>query len=131
MRTRRAALLAATALALAGCAGGTGAESADPPDSGPDFTLTTIAERADFQWVIPKGTAEKVNVGTHDPIFPSVMYAKVGQTIRIVNEDRIGYTVGPFYVGPYQTMEQVLRRPGTFEGVCSTHYGARFLLIVE
>lgn len=112
----------APALALTGC-GGSSSDS--------NASEQTFPERADFQWVIPKGTAEKVALGTHDKIFPSVLYVKVGQTIRIVNEDRIAYTVGPFAIGANQTLEQVMRSPGTFEGECTTHEGARFLMIVE
>ena len=121
MRRSLAALIAACGLTVAAC-GST--ESADPAPA-------TVGQRADFQWVIPQGTAEKVSLGTHDPIFPAVLYVKVGQSIRIINEDRIGYTVGPFYVGANQTLEQIIRAPGTFEGECTTHQGARFMMIVE
>ncbi|HQV56682.1 MAG TPA: hypothetical protein PKV27_01635 [Ilumatobacteraceae bacterium] len=114
--------VAAPAVALAGCG-----------DSSGDAVATeqTFPEQADFQWVIPLGTADKVALGTHDKIFPAVLYVKVGQSIRIVNEDTIPYTVGPFSIGAKQTLEQVMRSPGTFEGECTTHKGARFLMIVE
>lgn len=111
--------------------GGLAACGEEQPTSGPQVEAATIEGRADFQWVIPKGTAAKVDSATHDAIFPAVLYAKVGQTVRIINEDSIGYTIGPFSVGPNQTLEQVLRRPGEFQGICSTHRGATFVLIVE
>ncbi len=119
---------AALALAVTSCGG---SDASTAADNGPLAGRTSIPGRADFQWVIPAGTAERVNIVTHDQIFPPVMYAKVGQTVRIINEDRIAYTVGPFSIGAHQTMEQVLRRPGTFQGVCTTHYGGQFVLIVE
>lgn len=118
-------------LALAGTAAISGCGDSSTSDTGPMNAAATIPGRADFQWTIPKGTAEQVDVGTHDKIFPSVLYARIGQNIRIINEDRIAYTVGPFIIGPGQTLEQTFRRTGTFEGVCTTHAGATFVLIVE
>lgn len=120
-------------LVLAGCSGGGSGEEARQARSGDGSFVTagTVVGRADFQWVIPKGTAAKVALIDHDQIFPPVMYAKVGQSIRIVNEDSIGYTVGPFYIGPHQTLEQVFQRTGVFEGACTTHRDGRIVLIIE
>lgn len=126
MKTRFAAALIALAAPLAACGDGDRASKPEIP--------ATVPERADFQWVIPEGTKDMINMGKYmgqKDLFPAVMYAKVGQSIRIINQDSIGYTVGPFYIGPLQTLEQYLRSPGTFEGECTTHRGGRFMLIVE
>ncbi len=135
--TRHRYLASATVsglLVLAGCSGGSGGPAgAGQATSGDGSIVTagTVLGRADFQWVIPKGTGAKVALVDHDQIFPPVMYAKVGQSIRIVNEDSIGYTVGPFYIGPHQTLEQVFQRAGVFEGACTTHRDGRIVLIIE
>ena len=132
--TRRRALfagglVAALLVGVAGC--GNAAQPTTGPAGEAQVGAISIPGRADFQWVIPAGTRLKVNLGEHDGIFPPALFARIGQTVRIINEDTIGYTIGPFYVGPKQTLEQVFRTVGTFEGECTTHKGQRFALVVE
>jgi hypothetical protein len=72
--------------------------------------------------VIPEGTAELIAAGQtpgliHDD---KIVLTLSGQaTLTIVNQDRVRHRVGPFAVGPGQTLSQTFTRPATYLGSCS------------
>lgn len=127
-RIRRlvALLLGATSVSLGACG-----------DGGPSATQQALdallaGGPATYEYVIPDGTAaQAASLNTHDPIFPDALVAEVGQSIRIVNEDVSGHTIGPFTVGAGQTLNQVFTTAGVYSGICSTHEGATFTLTVS
>ena len=90
----------------------------------------TDAASYTFDYVIPAGSAARSKAGEHLLIFPSVLRAKVGDTVRIVNEDTEVHEVGPFTVAPGQTLTQSFISEGTYEGVCTTHPGSTFKVVV-
>lgn len=63
-------------------------------------------------------------------ILPGSLTAKVGESIRIENNDRQGHSVGPWYVGPNEVLIQQFTSPGLFEGECTVHDSGRFILEV-
>jgi len=68
---------------------------------------------------VPAGTAARQRAGEEIEIMPTDLELKVGDTIRIVNNDNIVRIVGPYTVGAGQTLRQTFTEPGTIVGTCS------------
>ena len=124
LRLRRTctALIAAAALGLAGCGGG---------DSTPATEEAGTEQEATYEFVIPVGAGEALDAGTPLEILPGRLEVNVGETIRIVNEDGRGHTVGPFFVGANETLTQRFSSPGEFVGVCTVHPSGEIVLVVK
>jgi hypothetical protein len=88
------------------------------------------AVEADYEYVVPAGAGEAYDRGEPLDILPAELEAKVGEVIRIHNEDDRGHIVGPFYVGPGETLVQRFASPGTFVGSCTVHPSGQFELSV-
>lgn len=122
--TRLAAAVAAGLLVLAACGGD---EQADSPGIDPAGEI----ENATYEYVIPLGAGEALDAGEPLEILPGELTAKVGETIRIVNEDERGHNVGPWFVGADETVSQRFSSAGEFEGVCTVHPSGQLILVVE
>ena len=109
---RAAAVVVAGALTLVGC--GSGGDTAV-------VKREAATTAADFSYVIPEGTGDRIDRGEPVDIIPADIAARVGQVIRIVNEDTRGHLVGPFFVGRGETLTQRFSAPGTLRGACSVH----------
>jgi plastocyanin len=125
---RRAVTIGAAAvlLSLAGAACGAERETTGSVQ----VQDATVTGRADHEFVIPLGAAARADAGEHLLIFPARLEVRVGETIRIVNQDERMQIVGPFSIGPGQTLTQRFSTPGEFVGVCTTHPGTSFTLVV-
>ena len=101
--------------------------------SGPEGpgTVDVVVARADFDYLIPAGTGRKLDQGSPVDLVPSLIAARVGQTIRIANRDDRTYLLGPFIVGPHETLTQRFASPGTFTGECAVHPGGTIRLVVS
>jgi hypothetical protein len=86
---------------------------------------------ADYDYLIPPGTGDRIRAGEDVEILPGELDVQVGETIRIVNEDTEGHFVGIFYVGPNETVTQRFASPGEFAGQCSVHPSGTLLLRVN
>lgn len=84
-------------------------------------TVPVTVSDPDFAYEVPAGTGARLDRGERVEILPGRIDARVGQTIRIVNRDDRGYVLGPFVVGPGETMTQRFTDPGTFTGACVVH----------
>jgi plastocyanin len=108
-------------VALSSCADGT---------SRPRTAAVSADTKATYDFVVPRGTNELALRGETVNIVPNPFVIKVGEVVRIRNDDVVGYTVGPFYVGPNQTMTQIATTPGEFKGVCLLHVGEELKVII-
>lgn len=81
--------------------------------------------------VIPTGTAERVRRGERVPGIPRTIVARAGDTLRLVNRDRSSHQVGPFLVGPGETITSALARPGKYVGDCTIHPGREIAIVVR
>jgi len=120
--TRRAALVAACAVALA-AAGAVGVglrRPAQPPPSG----RTILVD-------IPVGAAARLARGERIAVVARSIVGRVGDRLRLVNHDVVTHTVGPFMVAPGQRLSIPLRRPGVFTGACSLHRSHRVRIVVR
>jgi plastocyanin len=120
-----AALVAAT-VALVGLTGCGGDASSDPATEAVDSV-----DAATYEYVIPLGAGEALDAGTPLEILPAELEVQVGETIRIVNHDDRGHSVGPFFVGAHETLTQQFSSPGEFEGICTVHPSGEFVLVVS
>jgi plastocyanin len=121
MTMRRVLVLLLAGLLLAGCSDGRGALVVSDPD----------AVEADYEYLIPAGTAERITAGETVEILPAQLAVHVGEVIRIVNDDSAGHFVGIFFVGPGETVTQRFASPGDFSGLCTIHPSGQITLTVS
>lgn len=86
---------------------------------------------ADYAYVIPDGTADRIAAGEPVAILPAALDVDVGEVIRIVNEDTEGHFVGIFFVGAGETVTQRFASPGEFVGNCTVHPSGQLTLTVH
>lgn len=98
-------------------------------DARPLLSATDAA--ATYTYVIPEGTGARLDAGERVEVLPDTLRARVGEVLRIRNDDRRGHVVGPFYVAADQTLTQRLDSPGVLVGACSAHPDGRFRLEVS
>ena len=121
---RIVAAACATGLLLAGCGG-------DDDASGLGIANVEGVTEATYEYVIPLGAGEALDAGEPLEILPGELNVTVGETIRIVNNDDRGHNVGPWFVGPNETLTQQFSSPGEFEGVCTVHPSGELVLVVS
>lgn len=121
---RVVAMVAVASLGVVGCSGGDDA-------AGPGLTPTEQSAEATYEYTIPLGAGEALDAGTPLEILPAELATKVGETIRIVNEDDRGHNVGPWFVGANETLNQEFTSAGEFDGVCTVHPSGQLILVVE
>ena len=118
----RAIVAVGLGLALVACGSDDDAEPATE-------AIETI-DIATYEFVIPVGAGEALDAGTPLEILPAELEVRVGETIRIVNDDDRGHSVGPFFVGANETLTQRFSSPGEFVGVCTVHPSGQIVLTV-
>ncbi len=123
---RVTAALAAAAVALLGLTG-----CGSDPSSEPATEVVDSVDAATYEYVIPLGAGEALDAGTPLEILPAELEVRVGETIRIVNDDDRGHSVGPFFVGAHETLTQQFSSPGEFVGICTVHPSGEFVLVVS
>ena len=88
-------------------------------------------EEPTFSYVIPAGSGEQIENGEPLAILPRELLTEVGETIQIVNQDDRAPFLGPWFVGPGETLRQRFVTEGVFEGTCSVHPSGEFTVVVE
>ena len=112
------------ALAIAACGS----------DAGRDGALVVegpTAVEADYEYVIPLGTGARFDAGEVVEILPGEMTVRVGEVMRIINQDDRQHLIGPFFVGAGETLTQRFASAGEFTGICTVHPSGEFVLTVE
>jgi len=97
----------------------------DNPYAGEVASVDDPRAPVNYEFTIPEGTGDKIDAGDNVNVLPDVLTVKVGETMRIVNNDSRGHTVGPFFVGKHQTLTQRFSKVGTIIGECSVHPSTR------
>ncbi|HSM65622.1 MAG TPA: hypothetical protein VK860_04890 [Ilumatobacteraceae bacterium] len=119
----RAIVAVGVGLALVAC-------GSDDDAVEPAAEAIAAVDAATYEFVIPVGAGEALDAGTPLEILPAELEVRVGETIRIVNEDDRGHSVGPFFVGANETLTQRFSSPGEFVGVCTVHPSGQIVLTV-
>ena len=101
-----------------------------PADQRPRVGAALGVVDATYTFHIPLDAGAQMASGAVVDILPGSLDARVGESIRIVNDDRQGHTVGPWYVGPHETLTQEFTSAGVFEGQCTVHSSGEFVLQV-
>ena len=104
-----------------------------PDDAGAGVELANAADVTEFEhdYFIPAGTAERIERGEQVDLVPRSLTARVGEAIRIVNDDDEGHLVGVFYVGPGESLTKRFTSPGELSGSCTVHSSGDFTLRVD
>lgn len=100
-------------------------------DAEPLVSADPGAESFDYDYLIPVGTADRISDGEPVEILPAALAVRVGEVIRIVNEDDEGHFVGIFYVGAGETVTQRFTSVGEFVGNCTVHPSGTLTLEVR
>lgn len=79
----------------------------------------------DYEVVIAPGTDALAQGGQYVEFFPPGFTMRVGQTLIVRNLDSATATIGPFTVGPGETLTKLFTEPGVIEGYCSYTDGER------
>ncbi len=122
-------------LSVAACGSGGDASPAvsgipDREANLPGYAAVLGSDSATYEYVIPEGAGEALDSGNPLSILPGSLTTTVGQTIRIVNEDSRGHSVGPWFVSANATLRQEFTTPGSYEGLCTVHPSGEFILQV-
>lgn len=102
----------------------------DESPAGIDITRADDATEFQHDFVIPAGTAERIDGGEAIEIVPAELIVEVGDALRIVNEDSADHVVGVFFVAAGETLTQRFNSPAVLEGDCSVHPSGAFTLRV-
>jgi hypothetical protein len=89
------------------------------------------ADEFAHDYLIPPGTASRIASGADVEIVPAELVVKVGDAIRIVNNDSEDHIVGVFFVAAGETLTQRFNSVAVLEGECSVHPSGAFTLRVE
>jgi plastocyanin len=84
-----------------------------------------------YDFTIPPGTSDQIAAGQDVEIVPAELVVKVGEAIRIVNNDSEDHVVGVFFVASGETLTQRFNSVGVLEGECDVHPSGSFTLRVE
>jgi len=81
---------------------------------------------------VPAGYGDQLEADpTTEPLLPEVFTVSVGDTLRIVNDDAVVHQIGPYTVGPGDTIEQTFTSPGRIEGICTFHPEGEVAILIR
>ena len=80
---------------------------------------------------VPAGTQDRIDAGEPVELIPAVLEVNLGDRIVITNNDRATHVVGPYIVGPLQTIEQQFTYTGRIEGICTLHPSGEVAIVVR
>ena len=128
MNLRRIAATVAVAAALLSV---TACSSGSSSTKAPQWGQLGADEKATFEYVVPNGTSVLLAAGQTLDIMPQELDVKVGDSLRIKNQDGRDYMIGPFYVSANQTLAMRFTNPGTLSGICSMSSSGQIIIKVS
>ena len=94
------------------------AQQAAPTTAAPEPVETTAPrESVTHDFVVPEGTAERLAWGYEVEIVPQPLEVRVGDRIRVRNDDTEFARLGIFDVRPGETVTMAFNTPGELEGI--------------
>ncbi len=87
-------------------------------------------EAATYEFVVPYGTSVRIDQGQVVDLMPRQLDVKVGESIRIKNQDSRDYMIGPFYVTAGQSLAMRFSQEGQLSGLCSMNPEGEFVIDV-
>ncbi|MEZ5382624.1 MAG: hypothetical protein R2754_12645 [Microthrixaceae bacterium] len=83
--------------------------------------IVTSERSTDHRYVIPEGTAARLDNGELIEIIPRELSFKAGDTMTVVNHDSADHNVSVTRVSAGETVTYEFPSPGRFDGACSVH----------
>lgn len=80
---------------------------------------------------VPPGTAASIEAGEEIELLPRELFVEVGDELVVRNRDDAIHEVGPYVVGPGETIRQEFTEPGQIEGLCTLHPSGRVRIVVR
>lgn len=99
-------------------------------DEGTMFEVVDDRSAVTHEFTVPPGAAVRTARGEDLGIVPQRLRARVGDTIRIRNNDEVAATVGIFYVGPGDVVTMRFNSVGRLQGSCNVHPSGTFVIDV-
>ncbi len=129
---RRILVAVLVPVALVGLGACTNDGNAGSTSSGPRAQWGALqeGEKATYEFVVPYGTSVKIDQGQQVDLMPQHLDVKVGDSIRIKNQDGRDYMIGPFFVTAGQELAMRFTQPGQLSGVCQMNPEGEFLINV-
>lgn len=84
-----------------------------------------------YEYVVPFGTGNRLDSGEVIELMPPDLNVKVGESIRIVNDDTRDYMIGPFFVTAGQVLAMQFTHPGVLTGICLVSGSGEFTITVS
>ena len=119
--------LFAGALVL-GCGPDAAREAASPPPAAESVAASWVPAR---EIVIPAGAQARLDAGERVEILETEIRVKVGETVRIRNDDVVDHVIGPYYLQSGAALQQTYRTPQTIQYVCYVNPTEAINLVVE
>ncbi len=80
--------------------------------------------------VVPAGTQAKLDRGELVDVMPAELNFRVGDVIRIRNDDSVDQYAGPYLVQAGTQFELKYGSPGKYGGLCSLSGGSTYLIVI-
>ena len=110
-----AALIILLAVAAVACGGSDGSSGAKPKV---------------VEIIVPAGTQDKLDRGEIVDVMPALLEFRVGDTLRVRNDDSHVQYAGPYRVLPGEQFELVYGAPGRYGGLCDLSGNSRYEIII-
>jgi hypothetical protein len=80
--------------------------------------------------VVPAGTQDRLDRGEPVDVMPARLEFRVGDTLRIRNDDRVDQYVGPYLVRAGEQFELTYGAPGHYQGLCTLSGNAGYEIVI-
>jgi plastocyanin len=80
---------------------------------------------------VPPGTNARIEAGEQIALLPRELVVEVGDSLVVRNRDVAVHEVGPYIVGPGDTIRQTFTDVGEIEGLCTLHPSGRVRILVR
>jgi hypothetical protein len=131
MEMKRVLGIALVALALTtGAACSSGGSSASSKPLPAQWGALKAEEQATYEYIVPYGTSVRIDQGQKVDLMPQHLDVKVGESIRIKNQDSRDYMIGPFFVTAGQSLAMRFTHAGQLSGACSMNPEGEFIINV-
>jgi hypothetical protein len=127
-RVRCPALALVVGALVLGCGPESGREVASPPPAAESVAAAWAPAR---EIVIPVGAQARLDAGERVEILETEIRVKVGETVRIRNDDVVDHVIGPYYLQSGAALQQTYRTPQTIQYVCFVNPSEAINLVVE
>jgi hypothetical protein len=80
--------------------------------------------------IVPAGTQDKLDRGEIVDVMPALLEFRVGDTLRVRNDDSHVQYAGPYRVLPGEQFELEYGAPGRYGGLCDLSGNARYEIVI-